>query len=132
MVSGAWDTDVYTDRTSRKAATGRSAFDYSDDVRSGRTAYAIHDSLSPLGVALRESRDSDEHPNSTAITVLFDVTGSMHHIPVTLQRKLPELLGLLLRKGYVVDPQVQFGAIGDATCDSFPFQIGQWEIEEET
>ena len=60
---------------------------------------------------------------------MFDVTGSMGSIPVTLQRKLPELLGLLLRKGYVADPQILFGAIGDATCDRVPLQVGQFESD---
>ena len=67
--------------------------------------------------------------NSTAIAVMFDVTGSMGSIPVTLQKKLPELLGLLLRKGYVPDPQILFGGIGDATCDRVPLQVGQFESD---
>jgi hypothetical protein len=59
--------------------------------------------------------------------VLFDVTGSMHSIPRTLQAKLPGLMGLLLRKGYATDPQVLFGGIGDAYCDKVPLQVGQYE-----
>jgi len=47
--------------------------------------------------------------------VLFDVTGSMGQVPRALQQKLPQLLGLLLRQGYVEHPQILFGAIGDAT-----------------
>ena len=46
-----------------------------------------------------------------------------------LQTKLPSLLGLLLRKGYVAHPQILFGAIGDATCDRAPLQIGQFESD---
>ena len=46
-----------------------------------------------------------------------------------LQRKLPQLLGLLLRKGYADDPQIMFGAIGDATCDRAPLQVGQFESD---
>jgi hypothetical protein len=38
-------------------------------------------------------------------------------------------LGLLLRKGYVADPQILFGAIGDATCDAVPLQVGQFESD---
>ncbi len=81
------------------------------------------------GYRCRESRDSAEHPQSLAIAVLFDVTGSMRDVPRTLQAKLPQLLGLLLRKGYVTDPQIMFGAIGDATCDRAPLQIGQFESD---
>jgi len=124
MGSGRWSTDVYDAAARFRAATGASAFAYSD---SG--AARVHPTLDPHGVRLRESRDSAEHPQSLAIAVLFDVTGSMRRVPRTLQAKLPQLLGLLLRKGYVAHPQIMFGAIGDATCDRAPLQIGQFESD---
>src|SRR5262249_16376976 len=124
MGSGRWSTDVYDAATRMRAATGASAFGYSD---SG--ARVVHDRLNPFGVTVRESRDSDEHPTSLAIAVLFDVTGSMRNVPRVLQAKLPGLLGLLLRKGYADDPQILFGAIGDATCDRVPLQVGQFESD---
>ncbi|MEE6258770.1 hypothetical protein [Plantactinospora sonchi] len=124
MGSGRWSTNVYAAAASYRAATGTSAFAYSD---SG--ARTVHPDLDPLGVTVRESRDSAEHPASTPIAVLFDVTGSMRAVPRVLQAKLPQLLGLLLRKGYVTDPQILFGAIGDATCDRVPLQIGQFESD---
>ncbi|MEO3747109.1 hypothetical protein [Plantactinospora sp. B5E13] len=124
MGSGRWSTDVYAAAASYRAATGTSAFAYSD---SG--ARTVHPDLDPRGVTDRESRDSAEHPTSTPIAVLFDVTGSMRAVPRVLQAKLPQLLGLLLRKGYVTDPQIMFGAIGDATCDRVPLQVGQFESD---
>jgi hypothetical protein len=124
MGSGTWSTDVYDAADRYRRATGTSAFAYSD---SG--ARTVHAALDPKGVGFRESRDSDEHPDSVAIAVLFDVTGSMGSVPRILQQKLPQLLGLLLRKGYVKDPQILFGAIGDATCDRVPLQAGQFESD---
>jgi hypothetical protein len=124
MGSGRWSTDVYDAAAQYRAATGASAFAHTD---SGATS--VHPSLDPHGVTVRESRDSSEHPRSLAIAVLFDVTGSMRDVPRRLQRKLPQLLGLLLRKGYADDPQVLFGAIGDATCDRAPLQVGQFESD---
>jgi hypothetical protein len=124
MGSGRWSTDVYDAAVRYRAASGVSAFAYSD---SGATS--VHPRLDPLRVIVRESRDSAEHSESLAIAVLFDVTGSMRWVPQTLQTKLPELLGLLLRKGYVAHPQILFGAIGDATCDRAPLQIGQFESD---
>jgi hypothetical protein len=124
MGSGRWSTDVYAAAARFRAATGASAFAYSD---SGATC--VHPALDPYGVSLRESRDSDEHPESLAIAVLFDVTGSMLGVPRALQAKLPQLLGLLLRKGYAGHPQILFGAIGDATCDRAPLQVGQFESD---
>jgi hypothetical protein len=124
MGSGNWSTDVYTARASYRASTGASAFAYSDGG-----ATAVHPDLDPRGVTARESRDSEDHPESLAIGVLFDVTGSMRTVPRTLQTKLPDLLGLLLRKGYVEHPHILFGAVGDATCDRAPLQIGQFEAD---
>jgi hypothetical protein len=98
-----------------------SDFAYSD---SGATK--VHADLDPRG-ADRESRDSAEHPESTPVAVPFDVTGSMDKVPRGLQAKLPALLGLLLLKGYVAHPQVMFGAIGDATTDRAPLQVGEFE-----
>jgi len=124
MGSGRWSTNVYDAAARFRAATGASAFAYSD---SG--AAHTHPDLDPHGVPVRESRDSADHPRSVAIAVLFDVTGSMRAVPRVLQAKLPQLLGLLLRKGYVADPQIMFGAIGDATCDRAPLQVGQFESD---
>ena len=130
MGSGRWSTDVYAAAAAFRAATGRDAFDYSDSLYAmPRSGWKAHPTLDPKGVTVRESRDSDEHPESTAIAVLFDVTGSMGHVPRVLQQKLPKLLGLLLRKGYVTDPQILFGAIGDATVDRVPLQVGQFESD---
>ncbi len=130
MGSGKWSTNVYAEHNRAVAASGKSNFDYSDNMHhSGRSSWRAHATLNPLGAGVRESRDSLEHPNSTSIVVMFDVTGSMGSVPVTLQTKLPNLLGLLLRKGYVADPQIMFGAIGDATCDAVPLQVGQFESD---
>lgn len=131
MGSGAWSTNTYSARATLRAVTGTPTFDYSTHTTTSvpHTKWKAHERLDPNGVKLRESRDSDDHPTSRAATVLFDVTGSMLDIPQDLQKKLPELLGLLLRKGYLEHPHVLFGAIGDATCDRVPFQIGQWEAD---
>jgi hypothetical protein len=80
-------------------------------------------------VTARESRDSAEHPASVPIAVLFDVTGSMGVVPQIMQGQLAKLHGLLQRKGYVQDPQILFGAIGDADSDYVPLQIGQFESD---
>lgn len=130
MGSGRWTTNVYDEHNRYKAAAGIGTFDYSDTtLRSGRRNWKAHSTLNPHGAEMRESRDSAEHPQSNAVMVMFDVTGSMGDIPVTLQKKLPQLLGLLLRKNYISDPQILFGGIGDATCDQVPLQVGQFESD---
>ncbi len=135
MGGGIWTSDVYEEYERLRAMRGESAFAYDATLRKRpRDQWVVHPSLDPqwrntCGERVRESRDSDEHPAATSIAVMFDVTGSMGGIPVVLQQKLPELLGLLLRKAYVSDPQILFGAVGDATCDRVPLQVGQFESD---
>lgn len=129
MGRSTWSADTYARAATTRAATGASAFAYSD-----AGAKSAHPSLDPAGLGasgVRESRDSAAHPQSLAIGVFMDVTGSMLNVPRTLQEKLPALLGLLMRKGYATDPQILFGAIGDATCDNAPLQVGQFEAGNE-
>ncbi|HKA67855.1 MAG TPA: hypothetical protein VKG85_01925 [Actinomycetes bacterium] len=131
MGSGRWSTNTYAAAAAYRAATGADAFDYDSRMRTTRHRddWIAHPSLDPFGVTVREARDSEEHPTSLPIAVLFDVTGSMGMVPRWLQQKLPQLFGLLQRKGYVEHPQILFGAIGDATCDRVPLQIGQFESD---
>lgn len=127
MGSSNWSDSSYTARDLHRKSTGTPTFAYNAAIDSGAAPAKTHDLLNPHGVKFRESRDSDAHPQSLAIAVIFDVTGSMGGIPVTLQKKLAGLMNLLLQKGYVADPQILFGAVGDATCDRAPLQIGQFE-----
>lgn len=133
MGHSSWSDDHYVARTNLRAATGASAFKYSDDTIKSTPHHLrkVHDQMNPNGVN-RESRDGDNHPNSVAVAVLFDVTGSMQTIPRTLQEHLPKLMGMLVRRGFLADAQVLFGAVGDATCDQAPLQIGQFEAGIET
>ncbi len=90
-----------------------------------------HPLMNPLGIRVRESRDSDTHPSSLGIVFALDVTGSMGGIPDQLARRdLPTFMKTLMGCG-VRDPQVLFMAIGDATHDRAPLQIGQFESEAE-
>src|SRR5450759_243376 len=95
-----WSDDHYRERALLRARTGRSAFGYDHDVRAGQAAMKAHAEMDPLGVKVRESRDSDAHPTSHAVGVLCDVTGSMRQVPRIIQENLPKLMGLLIRRGY--------------------------------
>lgn len=92
---------------------------------------ACHALMNPKGVRLRESRDSADHPESLAIVFALDVTGSMGKIPELLaRRELPKFMKILL-DCQVADPQLLFLAVGDATCDNAPLQVGQFESTAE-
>jgi hypothetical protein len=78
---------------------------------------------------MREVTISDEHPNPTPIAIILDVTGSNIAAARAVHAKLPQLFGLLQRKGYVEDPQILIGATGDAYSDTVPLQIGQFESD---
>src|SRR4051794_2395976 len=115
MGSTYWSDTHHRDRARLRRASGRDAFEHDEDVRRGRAARGVHQKMNPLGVTARESRDSDAHPASHAVAVLFDVTGSMQTVPRVLQENLPRLMGLLIRKGYLEHPHLLMGAVGDAT-----------------
>ncbi|TQC49417.1 hypothetical protein EEB14_09940 [Rhodococcus sp. WS4] len=128
MGYGKWDDDTYTAAKTFRAARGVDDFGYTSDLYARpRDQWKADPTLDPLGVTVRECRDSAGHPESLPIAVLFDVTGSMGAVPRIMQDKLGKLHGLLQRKGYADDPQILFGGIGDADSDRVPLQVGQFE-----
>ncbi|MET8775260.1 hypothetical protein ABZV58_09580 [Nocardia sp. NPDC004654] len=130
MGYGHWDDTAYRAAKTYRASRGIDDFGYTAEMRSQPYAnWRAHPSLDPLGVDARECRDSAEHGNSLPIAVLFDVTGSMGQVPIIMQDKLGKLHGLLQRKRYADDPQILFGAVGDADTDRAPLQIGQFESD---
>lgn len=95
------------------------------------TQRGCHPLMNPKGLRMRESCDSADHPNTTPVAFALDVTGSMGAIPEQLARKeLPDFMTLLLAC-QVPDPQVLFMAVGDATSDHAPLQVGQFESTAE-
>jgi hypothetical protein len=137
MGGTAWSDKHYFDRAQYRKAMGKSAFEHDDDIRQGRAVASVHPLMDPRHFknGVREARDSETHITSSPVFVGFDVTGSMHFVPQIVQQNLCTLMGLLLRKSYLPDPAICIGAIGDATCDAAPLQIGQFEsgieIEED-
>ncbi len=104
---------------------------YSKKSRAGifkhTASRTLADELNPFGLTFRESRDSAAHPNSLAIGVFLDVTGSMGRIPEHLIRhKLGALMNTMIDHG-IDDPQIMFSAIGDHISDRCPLQVGQFE-----
>ncbi|WP_280446662.1 hypothetical protein [Nocardia brasiliensis] len=130
MGYGNWDDTAYRAAKTFRASRGLDDFGYTAEMQGvPYDSWQAHPTLDPLGVTVRECRDSADHDNSLPIAVLFDVTGSMGRVPRIMQQKLGTLHGLLQRKGYADDPQILFGAIGDADTDRVPLQVGQFESD---
>jgi hypothetical protein len=90
-----------------------------------------HPLMNPKGVKLRESRDSAGHSQSQGIVFALDVTGSMGEIPrLMATQQLPAFMKILT-DCKIPDPQLLFMAVGDATSDSAPLQVGQFESTAE-
>jgi hypothetical protein len=113
MGGGRWDTGSYTRSASARAACGKKDFEYTE---SEEAKTKVHSNLDPRRINKKpfqklESRDSDEHPNSNAIFMSFDVTGSNLQNAQVAQKKLPNLMEMLIR--YIDDPQVLIAANDD-------------------
>lgn len=122
---------------------------YNDDVGSAtrvqRTAAFVRDTgagssertrrtvispiLNPLR-AIREARDSAQHPNTTPIVVIQDGTLSRGDDFLVLWEKLPMFIGQMYLQNYVPHPVLSLAVVGDMTDkDKFPFQVSQFEAD---
>jgi hypothetical protein len=102
-----------------------------DELFTQQNKRKIHESMTPFGVSIRESRDSETHKNTVPIILSLDVTGSMGKIPMELIKEgLPKLMTKLIGNG-IEDASLLFVAVGDHEHDHYPFQIGQFESGDE-
>lgn len=124
-----WSAEEYATRATTRAATSTPTFEYHAKVTSGKAPKMAHGSLDPLSMkgGIRECRDSAAHPASTGVAICLDVTGSMLEVPKTIQKRLCQLMSLLLQRSWLTDPSILIAAVGDLYSDSAPFQVGQFE-----
>lgn len=122
MGGGTFDAKAY--RAFTASTVGKST----DEIYSSRT---LHKDLNPLGVRVRESRDSADNPQSTPVIVALDVTGSMGMIADVIARQgLGTLFTAILDRKPITNPHVMFMGIGDANCDQAPLQVSQFEADK--
>lgn len=121
MGSSRWSADDWTSYSSTtKTKTTDKIF----------TSKHLKDSLNPLNIKIRESRDSVVNPQSNAIIVGLDVTGSMGMIADALAREgLGVMVEEILKRKPVSDPHIMCMGIGDAYHDSAPLQVTQFEAD---
>lgn len=126
MGSGRFDSDdtvrAYTSYTTANASKS------TDEIYTSRT---MENKLNPLGVKIRESRDSIDNPKSTPLIVALDVTGSMGLLADTIARDgLGTLFNGIFDRKPISDPHIMFMGIGDANCDQAPLQVSQFEADK--
>lgn len=118
----------HSDRAVRSQSLGY--LDMSRGVQETFKQRSIHNQMSAVGV-IRESRDSEEHPNSLPTIIGLDVTGSMGNIPrMFIADGLPTMMSGIFNAG-IADPQLLIMAIGDHLRDRSPLQVGQFESSDE-
>lgn len=120
MGSGRFDDDVWASHATTTATkTADKIF-----------ARSMKAEMDPSKITVRESCDSVDNPNSNAIIVALDVTGSMGSIP---EYMVKEGLGVLFKEIFarkpVSNPHIMFMGIGDAHCDRAPLQVSQFEAD---
>lgn len=121
MGGGRWDSVSYRSSvtasvnaaTSSGVSYDKVAFGYS---QTDQARTKVHPNLDPRRINNKpfgklESRDNLEHPNSTAVLVCFDVTGSNFQNAVVAQQKLGNLMDMIAK--YMPDPQIAVAANDD-------------------
>jgi len=140
MGGGRWDDERYRSLRATRASVGKAkglvgaAVDFTyTSTREAQVEKKVHPNLDPLRINRKpfgklESRDSVEHPESNAIFVCFDVTGSNYERAVEAQKRLPNLMTLLEK--YIPDPQVLVASNDDYNVEpTRSVQISDYESD---
>jgi len=124
MGGGSWDPRTYRSYVTSKSYDTKSTDEIFDKK-------IIDKSLDPKGVKIRESRDSKDKPNTNAIIIGLDVTGSMSCVLDAMARKgLDTLCTEIYNRKPVSDPHIMIMGIGDAEAgDQAPLQVTQFEAD---
>jgi len=117
MGGGSWSTNDWNNYSSKNVSNKATV----DQIYTSRS---IVNELDPKGVKIRESCDSVDNPNSTALIVGLDVTGSMDSLLDSMARKgLPTLCEEVYNRKPISNPHIMCMGIGDANCDEAPLQV---------
>lgn len=124
MGSGKWTSDAYA----KYAATTNYVSASREQVFVNRR---MPQALDPSKITVRESCDSIDNPNSTAIILALDVTGSMgEYAELIAKKELPKLMTEIYEKRPVTDPHVMFMGIDDIHHSrGGDLQISQFEAD---
>lgn len=116
MGGGCYDRDVYGASSSYGWGGG---FGVSDVSASKFKNTSLDTSMNPRGKILNSN-------TKTPIIIVLDVTGSNINFARVVYDKLPMFYGQIEQKGYLEDFDISFCAVGDAYCDDYPLQVGNF------
>jgi hypothetical protein len=127
MGSGRYDHSAYTAFASATTLRCDGSRKSVNEVFTSRT---IHKDFDPMNIKVRESCDSVDNPESRAIIIGLDVSGSMGMIADhMIGESLGVLMGGILDTQPVKDPHIMFMAVGDVIYDRAPLQATQFEAD---
>ena len=116
-------SDSYSSFKKSRSITNQSSFTDIYQSKSTKKCYL------PKNIT-RESRDSAEHPNSTAVIFGIDSTGSMSRIYEAVAKKFETAVVEIFERLPVPDPQIMFAAVDDVEAHGIdPLQVTQFEVD---
>ncbi len=109
-----------------KDSRGINAGSTADDIFSGNK---VNEKYLPKFINVRESRDSEDSPQSTPIIIGFDSTGSMGYLAAEIAKNsLNKTATMILEKRPVTDPHIMCAAF-TSPHEQPPLQITQFEAD---
>jgi hypothetical protein len=123
MGVGRWSSSDWSGYTTTRSYSTKKV----DEIYSSRK---MDNDLDPKGVGIRESRDSEDNPNSSAVIIALDVTGSMTSVLDNMARVgLNTLVEEIYNRKPIIDPHIMCMGVGDVECDRAPLQVTQFEAD---
>lgn len=122
MGGGSWTSktwEIYAEEHITSKSTAKEVY----------KAKALPEKFNPRFIKLRESCDGEDNPESTAIAIALDVTGSMDRVLKATADKLGLLVSEIHQRKPVTDPHIMFMAVGDVVFDRAPLQATQFEAD---
>lgn len=128
MGGGTWTAKDWGTYSKSHVTNKRSV----DDIYTTRSKVDVmKNNLDPKGITIRESCDSTDNPNATAVIIGLDVTGSMGSVlDVVAREGLKTVAEELYNRKPISDPHLMFMGIGDCHArDEAPLQVTQFEAD---
>lgn len=112
MGGSSYDRDVYS-------SSSYSNWGSSSTAQSKLNSTSLDSSMSPKGKVIKSK-------SKNPIIIMLDVTGSNINFARLVYDKLPMFYGEIEKRGYFKDFDISICAVGDAYCDDYPLQIGDF------